>query len=298
MAGGSSAGSAAAVAAGLVPLAVGTDTGGSVRIPAALCGVVGLRPSFGGVPTAGVFPLSRSLDTVGPLANDVRDVALGWGVLSGKPVRFTSPALSGLGIGVPVGAWFDQLDEMVGSAMDRLVARLALSGAMIRRAPMPDAAELYEVYRVVQSAEAFAVHRDRLAAAPALFDPEVRDRLRAAARVSASEYALAMGRLAELRETAATRLDGVNFLLLPTVPVIAPPLGARQIDLGGGWTSPRDALLAFNTPWSVLGLPAVSVPLPGTAPLPVGAQLIGVPGGEAALLATAQTVAEAVSGLG
>jgi aspartyl-tRNA(Asn)/glutamyl-tRNA(Gln) amidotransferase subunit A len=294
MAGGSSAGSAAAVAAGLVPLAVGTDTGGSVRIPAALCGAVGLRPSFGAVPTAGVFPLSGSLDTVGPLANDVRDAALGWAVLSGTTVEFTPPALSELRIGLPAGAWFDRLDDMVASAMDAFLARLAQGGATIRRVPVPDATELREVYRDVQSAEAFAVHRDRLDAAPDLFDSEVRDRLRAAGRVSAPQYAQALGRLTELREGAAARLNGVDFLLLPTVPVLAPPLGARDSDLGsdlgGGWTSPRDALLAFDTPWSVLGLPAMSVPVPGAAPLPVGAQLIGPPGGDAALLAAAQAI--------
>src|SRR5262249_34173251 len=130
----------------------------------------------------------------------------------------------------------------------------------------------------------------RLANAPDLFDPEVRDRLLVAGQVPAWEYALALRRLGELRAGAAARLDGLDLLLLPTVPILAPPLGARDEDIGGGWTSPRDALLAFDTPWSVLGLPAISIPVPGPAPLPVGAQLVGAPGDDVRLLAAAGAV--------
>ncbi|MBO3748748.1 amidase [Streptosporangiaceae bacterium NEAU-GS5] len=295
MAGGSSAGSAAAVAAGLVPFALGTDTGGSVRIPAALCGVAGLRPTSGALPMAGVFPLSRSLDTVGPIANDVGGVALGWAVLSGTAAGVTPSPLAELRVGLPVGDRLDQVDDTVGSALERLVSRLAAGGATIRQVAVPDVAELREIYRLVQSAEAYGVHRDRLAAAPELFGAEVRDRLRTAGQVTAPEYAAAMARLTELRETAAGRFDGVDVLLLPAAPVLAPPLDARDGDFGGGWTSPRDALLAFNTPWSVLGLPAMSVPLPAKT-LPVGAQLVGPPAAEAAVLAAAAVVAGVVEG--
>jgi aspartyl-tRNA(Asn)/glutamyl-tRNA(Gln) amidotransferase subunit A len=98
-------------------------------------------------------------------------------------------------------------------------------------------------------------------------------------------------RLAQVRAAAARRLDGVDVLVLPTVPVLAPPLGARDTPIGGGWTSPRDALLAHNALWGVLGLPAVSVPIPNPGGLPVGAQLVGAPGGDAALLAMAETIA-------
>jgi aspartyl-tRNA(Asn)/glutamyl-tRNA(Gln) amidotransferase subunit A len=283
MAGGSSAGSAAAVAAGLVPLAVGTDTGGSVRIPAALCGVAGLRPSPEGVPVTGVFPLSWSLDTVGPIAANLADVVIGWRVLGGQPVAAPTPARAPR-IGVPAGPWFDKVDGAVGTVVGAWLSRL--DGA-VRTVPVPDAEELFEIYRVVQSAEAMAVHADRMARAPDRYQPETLARLRAAEQVPAWAYATALRRLRELRAQAVHRLAGVDVLVLPTVPVPAPPLGTREADVGGGWTHARDALLAFTVPWSVLGLPALSLPAGAAGGLPVGVQLVGLPGADDELLALA-----------
>ena len=295
MAGGSSAGSAAAVAAGVVPLAVGTDTGGSVRIPAALCGVAGIRPSFGRVPTAGVFPLSWSLDTVGPLAASVADLVAGLEALSGERVRAPVPAAWTLRIGVVTGPWFDRVGDPVATAIIGLVERLQGAGADVREAEVPDAEELATVYRLVQSAEAVAVHAERLERAPDSYEPETLTRLRTAAEVPAWQYATALRRLGELRAGAAQRLDGLDALLLASVPVLAPPVGARDAELGGGWRSPREALLGFCSPWSVLGLPSLSLPVPAPAALPVGAQLVGRPGGDAELLAVAAAV-EALAG--
>jgi aspartyl-tRNA(Asn)/glutamyl-tRNA(Gln) amidotransferase subunit A len=291
MAGGSSAGSAAAVAAGLVPLAVGTDTGGSVRIPAALCGVVGIRPTMGLVPTDGVFPLSWSLDTVGVLAGDVAGAAAGLAVLSGRadPGGGIGPAAS-VGppprVGLVTGSWFERLDGTVRARVDELVRRLP----RVVPIAVPDAADLHALYVTVQSAEAVAVHHARMTTAPDLYDAEVLARLRAAAEVPAHAYAAALRRLAGLRRAAGARLAGVDLLLLPTVPILAPPLGCRDADLGGGWRSPRDALLAHDALWGVLGLPAVSVPLPNQGGLPVGVQLVGRPGADAAVLAWAATI--------
>ncbi len=282
MAGGSSAGSAAAVAAGLVPLSVGTDTGGSVRIPAALCGAVGLRPSTDGVPVEGVFPLSWSLDTVGPIAGTVADAVLGWRVLAGAAAPDTAPAQPR--IGVPAGPWFEKVDGRVGGTVEDAVRRLC---GPVQPVPVPDAEELSYLYRTVQSAEAIAIHHERMTEAPELFEPETLERLTIAARVPAWEYARALRRLHELRIQAMRRLAGVDVLVLPTVPILAPPLGTRN---GlAGWDTVRDALLAFTVPWSVLGLPAISVPVAGLGlgELPVGAQLVGLPGGDAELLALA-----------
>jgi Asp-tRNA(Asn)/Glu-tRNA(Gln) amidotransferase A subunit family amidase len=288
MAGGSSAGSAAAVAAGLVPLAVGTDTGGSVRIPAALCGVVGIRPSPDRVPTNGVFPLSWSLDSVGVMAADVAGTATGWQVCSGATAAAPAVRPDALRIGLPLG--FDRVDDVVRHGFDGLVDRLAAHGARLAPVEVPDVEELRWLYRTIQSVEAVAVHHDRMTNAPQLFDPEVLQRLRIAAQVPARDYAVALRRFTEVRAAAGRLLDGLDLLLLPTVPIVAPPLGARDTDIGGGWTSPRDALLAHNTPFSVLGLPSVSIPVAAPGVLPVGVQLVGRPHADEALLSAALAV--------
>jgi Asp-tRNA(Asn)/Glu-tRNA(Gln) amidotransferase A subunit family amidase len=304
MAGGSSAGSAAAVAAGLVPLAVGTDTGGSVRIPAALCGVVGVRPTVALVPTAGVFPLSWSLDTVGVIASDVAGAAAGLQVLTCTTVRATghsgllSPAVAVLRIGLATAPLFDRLDPTVRDCFDAFLRALQDAGAIVAPVEVADADELAWLYRTVQSVEAVAIHHDRLTSTPELFDPEVLERLQVAAQVPAHTYASALKRLGEVRAAAEQRFAGLDLLALPTVPVLAPPLGARDADIGGGWTSPRDALLAHTAAWSVLGVPSISIPIPvsiaapvsGAAGLPVGAQLIAPPGQDAQLLGAARAI--------
>jgi aspartyl-tRNA(Asn)/glutamyl-tRNA(Gln) amidotransferase subunit A len=294
MAGGSSAGSAAAVAAGLVPLAVGTDTGGSVRIPAALCGVTGIRPSLGRAPTDGVFPLSWSLDTVGVLAADVASAITGWEILTGAgPAGQPRPASR---IGLIDDAWFNRLADPVREAWKAALARLASHGIEFVAVSIPDGAELLELYRTVQSVEALSIHYERLTEHPELFDAEVRQRLDAATGVTARKYAQGLRRLAEVRSTAADRFAGLDLIALPTVPIVAPPVGARDADLGGGWMVPRDALLAHNAPFSSLGTPAVSLPLPASG-LPVGMQLVGAPGTDTALLSMALTIERIVAGV-
>jgi aspartyl-tRNA(Asn)/glutamyl-tRNA(Gln) amidotransferase subunit A len=290
MSGGSSGGSAAAVAAGLVPLAVGTDTGGSVRIPAALCGVVGIRPTIGTVPGDGVFPLSWSLDTPGVLAADVAGTAAGWRVLAGaRGDRPPRPDAATLRVGLVSGPWFDRLDDTVRARFDAFVAALSARVAGVGPVAVADAEDLHAMYVTVQSAEAAAIHRDRMTREPHLFDPEVRQRLEIAMTVPGYAYASALRRLTGLRASAADRLAGFDLLVLPTVPVVAPPLYTR--DAVGGWPSAREALLGHDALWGVLGMPALSVPIPNPGGLPVGAQLVGAPGGDAALLAMAETIA-------
>lgn len=289
MAGGSSAGSAAAVAAGIVPLAVGTDTGGSVRIPAALCGTVGFRPSPGRIPTDGVLELAWSLDAVGPIAATVADVALAFGVMADPPGRASAegpaPDARGLRVGVVGGPWYSRVDPAVGACVSAAVDALAKSGARIVEVPVPDGEELAETYRLVQSGEAVAIHQERMSKTPERFAPETLERLRVAAEVPAWAYARALRRLHELRASAGSRFEDADLLLTPSVPILAPEVGARDPQ-PGGWESPRQALLAFASPWSVLGLPAISVPAPRPAgALPAGLQLVGRSGGDEALLA-------------
>jgi aspartyl-tRNA(Asn)/glutamyl-tRNA(Gln) amidotransferase subunit A len=238
MAGGSSAGSAAAVAAGLVPLAVGTDTGGSVRIPAALCGVVGIRPTMGQVPTDGVFPLAWSLDSVGVLANDIAGASAGWRLLSGSNEPGPTPALADVRVGLVTGAWFERLDDSVRARFEELVALLRPRVVRLEPVPVPDAEGLRSLYATIQSVEALTIHEQRMRTAPELFDPEVLQRLQAAVDIPAPAYAAGLRRLAQVRADATKRFASFDILVLPTVPVVAPPLGIRDADIGGGWTSP------------------------------------------------------------
>jgi Asp-tRNA(Asn)/Glu-tRNA(Gln) amidotransferase A subunit family amidase len=272
---------------------VGTDTGGSVRIPAALCGVTGIRPTQGRVPTDGVFPLSWSLDTVGALAADVAGTVTGWEVLTGVSASGATGTVSRIGL---VGdAWFDRLSDPVRAAWRGALARLSAHGIELVDVSVPDGEQLYELYRTVQAVEVVAIHHDRMNQAPELFDPEVRQRLDAAGSVTAREYAWNLRRLAEVRGSAADRFAGVDLMALPTVPIVAPPVDARDLDLGGGWRIPRDALLAHNAPFSSLGVPSMSLPIPGEG-LPIGLQLVGPPGADEALLAMASSVERILAG--
>jgi aspartyl-tRNA(Asn)/glutamyl-tRNA(Gln) amidotransferase subunit A len=289
MTGGSSSGSGAAVAAGLVPAALGTDTGGSVRIPAALCGIVGLRPSQGAVSSAGVFPLSSTLDTVGPLAGSVADTALLWSVLVGRPVA-TVP-VAGMRVGVVRSDVTDQIVPQQAEALDRAVATLKSGGFVLGETPMSDLAELHQIYLRIQRPEAYAVHAERIEQTPELFEPEVLHRMTSTADTPGWDYVAAKD---AQRDHQSRPLD-VDLLLLPTVPIEASPIGVRDTDVGAGWTNPIPALLAFNSPWSVLGRPAISVPVAGGA-LPGSVQLVGRPGGEDQLLAAAAVLADRLQG--
>lgn len=278
--GGSSSGSAAAIAAGIVPIALGTDTGGSVRIPPALCGLVGLRPTQGAVPTNGVFPLSTTLDTIGPMAASVADAAALWQVLAGRPV--VDVPVDGLRIGVIRP---DQVVPSQLAALDRAVAALP-AGGVRRDVPLPD---LGQVYGQIQGPEAYAVHARRVAESADLFEPEVLRRLERASEVRAWEYVSALAARDRVRAGYLDRL-GVDLLVLPTVPITAPPIGARDTDLGAGWTDPTPALLACTIAWSVLGLPAIAIPVPSDG-LPTSVQLVGRADAEDQLFAMAAYLA-------
>ncbi|GAA4481313.1 amidase [Actinoallomurus oryzae] len=284
MTGGSSSGSAAVVAAGVVPASVGTDTGGSVRIPAALCGVVGLKPSHGAVPLDGVYPVAPSLDTVGPLARTAADCRLLWHVLSGRTA--TGPG------GARRVGWIppDVIHPAWPQVADTAMRCLAGGGFAVEEVTVPGAAALARAYHTIQSSEVYAVHADRMATAADLYDEEVAERLRGAARVRGWEYVRARDLRERSRDAITALLRGHDLLALPTVPITAPPLGARRTD---GVPDVRTALLALTSPWSVLGLPAVSVPAGLVDGLPVGLQLVGPAGGEDLLLAVAQELYDA-----
>ncbi|MGH4019660.1 MAG: amidase, partial [Pseudonocardiaceae bacterium] len=189
--GGSSSGSAAAVAAGLVPLALGTDTGCSVRTPAALCGVVGLKPARGALPTAGVFPLSETCDHVGLLGRDVGTVAVAFSALSGQRIDPSAPLPPGIVIGRPTDRYWQVHDPEIAAGVDRAATALAAAGAVVRELTMPGIEELAATYPVIVGAEAYATHARWLAERPGDYQPATAARLRDAAAHTAADYVTA-----------------------------------------------------------------------------------------------------------
>lgn len=291
MTGGSSSGSAAVVAAGVVPVSVGTDTGGSVRIPAALCGVVGLKPSHGAVPVDGVYPVAPSLDTVGPLARTVADCRLLWEVLAGRTA-------AGRGEAAPMArrvGWIppDTIHPTSPRVADAAWRCLAGGGIAVEEVAVPGAAALARAYHTIQGSEVYAVHADRMATAADLYDEEVAERLRGAARVRGWEYVRARDLRDRSRDAVTALLREHDLLALPTAPIPAPPLDARDRRVGDAAIDVRTALLALTSPWSVLGLPAITVPAGLVDGLPVGLQLVAPAGGEDLLLTVAQELHDA-----
>ncbi|TDC95573.1 amidase [Nonomuraea deserti] len=307
MSGGSSGGSAAAVAAGMVPLALGTDTGGSVRIPSALCGIAGFKPAYDAIPSDGVFPLSRTLDHVGVLAGDARDCLLAYRCLTAQDSGQDAGQDSGQDVSRARVAWLDPAGLFPGDPRVVRAARAASGAEEEVRLPADAGGELRETYTTIQSCEAAAVHADRLADAPELFDAEVLDRLRAAEEVPGWRYVRAMAARERLARTVGELFGRHDVLALPAVPMTAPPIGRREAVLDGEKIAVRAALLAYTSPWNVLGLPALTVPAglvdgpdspngpmdspnsPMNSPsgLPVGLQLVCRPGQERLLFEVA-----------
>ncbi|MFJ7078950.1 amidase [Streptomyces sp. NPDC098781] len=276
MSGGSSGGSAAAVAAGMVPLALGTDTAGSVRVPAALCGVVGFKPAFGALPVSGIYPLAPTLDHVGLFTATSYDALLASRALNGgSPEHTPSTALPACG--GPV-AWTPP--ENI-APTDPRVAQIAYD-SLTRSGANPytvsgllgDAGDLFRTFSTLQGHEAFAVHAAHLCGEESLIDPEVLSRLRTGQSVSAEQYAEADRARRDFRDLVLRLLDQHPVLALPTVPVIAPQIDQRTVQVGSTTIETRAALLSLTSPWNMAGVPTLSVPVGHVDGLPVGVQLI------------------------
>lgn len=290
--GGSSGGSAISVATGMALASIGTDTRASIRVPAALSGVVGLKPTYGTLSTRGVVSLAWTMDHVAPMAATVGDVALVLDVLTGAK---TGPLLAaagglidGLRIGVPAAGFVDAEPGVTAAVHDAL-DRLASSGAKIDDAPRPDAADLALANAaglIVSRCEAATIHRS-LGLDRSRYWEEVADQLGAAAEIPAVDYLEAQRARAELRAGLETMFTSFDLLAMPTSPVVAPPRDDFADYL---------MLLARNAiPWSFIGLPAISVPCGTSAGLPVGLQLVAPPGREDLLVAVATSVEETVA---
>jgi aspartyl-tRNA(Asn)/glutamyl-tRNA(Gln) amidotransferase subunit A len=293
--GGSSGGSAAAVAAGIVPIALGSDTGGSIRCPAALCGVVGLKPTTGSIPAAGVASLAWSQDAVGPIAATAADCAELHRVLSGDGDGggAAAPARAGaLRLGVDPAAW-DACAPAVAAAGRAAVDGLAAGGAEITELSLPDAALAGSASIVTILAEAAAEWARVLDGDPEGFSPWVRAAVRAGREMPAATYlrAARVRGLLRRRMRDAFAGAGVDLVATPAVPVTAAPAGSAKVELNGRRQAVDAVHSRFTALASVTGQPALSVPcgLDGTG-LPVGLQLIGRPGEEALLLHVAALV--------
>jgi aspartyl-tRNA(Asn)/glutamyl-tRNA(Gln) amidotransferase subunit A len=286
MSGGSSGGSAVAVAAGMVSLALGTDTAGSVRVPAALCGVVGLKPAYDVVPSAGVYPLAPTLDHVGLFAATSEDALLGYQAISDRPAFVGSDRLA---VGwIPPDA-IAVTDPRVEELTRRLVAGAGFDVEVVRGFPKGERA-LFEVFSTLQSREAFLVHEHHLAADHDLIDPEVRARLHKGGEVTDRLYAQADEVRHELTVMVDELLAKYDALALPAVPIVAPVIGGRRVTVAGAELEVRQALLSLTCLWNMTGSPAISVPAGRVDGLPVAVQLISAPGNEHLLFEAARAV--------
>ena len=294
IAGGSSGGSAAAVAAGLVDYAVGTDTAGSIRIPSACCGVVGLKPTYGTVPATGVFPLSWSCDHVGPIASGVAEAALLLEALSGVPARPPAPPAP-LRLGRLVGPELALVDPAVREVIDGCCARLERDGARIDEVELPLGAARSAVGAMVLP-ELAAAHAPLIAeTGEEGYSQHILNAIRRGRRALAVDYLAGL----RYRERFAALVDGLlaerEALLLPTLPVVAPALASREVELGdGSRVGIQQALTALPGAFNCSGSPVVSIPVGSVDGMPVGMSLVGRAGGDHELLGVARLVQGAV----
>jgi aspartyl-tRNA(Asn)/glutamyl-tRNA(Gln) amidotransferase subunit A len=284
IAGGSSGGSAAAVAAGLCYAAIGTDTAGSIREPAALCGCVGIKPTYGRVSARGVIPLSWSLDHVGPMAATVGDAAVLLQAIAGYdpldvcsadvPVSDYVPGLRDgaktLRVGIPRPHFYDDLDDEVRAAVEQALVVIGTQVAEIREVRIEVSSD-----RTVQAAESYAYHADNVARTPELYQPETLRRIRSGANISAAEYIQRRRELDQERRRAHDIFGEVDLLVTPTMPIPAPAIADLKKDPAA--LRPAELALLRNTrPFNVWGLPAISVPCGFTkSGLPIGLQIAG-----------------------
>lgn len=295
--GGSSGGSGAAVATDLCYGALGSDTGGSIRIPSAFCGVVGLKPTFGRVSKHGVFPLAWNLDHVGPITSTVEDNATMLNALAGYDpadphsvdlpeedfTRDLGRGVEGARVGVPSDFYFENVDEGVGARVMEAAEVFVSLGAELREVEIPNLGESLHAQRLILAAEAFAVHEERLKTDPERFDDQSLERLLAGESLRASRYARARQRGLESRREFVDALRDCEVILTPSVPIPATRIGERETTIEGHEEAVYSALTRLTGPTNLNGLPSLSVPCGTTDGLPVGLQLIGRPFCEATL---------------
>jgi len=300
VAGGSSSGSGAAVAAHLALGALGTDTGGSIRLPAACCGIVGLKPTYGRVSRAGVMPLSWSLDHVGPMARTVRDAAVLLGLIAGHDGHDATSSrralpdyaaaldrpIAGLRVAVPEHYYWDGVAPEVDGAVRAAISALAELGARVDERELPDPRLLVDVANIIARCESAAVHGRLVREQPHALQPAVRARLEVGFHLSAYDYLQATRLRARLTRTFVRDVFAdADVLAMPTIPEPAPTLESVKAGSTEEIVRRMGRFSRLTRPWNALGLPALSVPCGfSAAGLPIGLQLVGRPFDEATVL--------------
>lgn len=288
--GGSSGGSGAAVASSQCIASLGSDTGGSIRIPAAVCGVVGLKPTYGRVSRFGTIPLSWSLDHAGPIAKTVEDAAILLGVIAGHDPKDTSTShravpdyrgalkdgLSGMKIGVPKGYFFDHLDREILQAVKTAIAKLAESGADILEVSIPHLENCAAMEAHINLAEATSYHEKYLKSRPGDYGPGVRTDLEAGRYLLATDYVKSQRARTLLQRHFRSVFEAADIIVSPTLPAFPPKIGEVHVQSGDLREHIIDAFLRFNIPYDLTGLPAVSLPCGFSSHgLPIGLQMAG-----------------------
>jgi aspartyl-tRNA(Asn)/glutamyl-tRNA(Gln) amidotransferase subunit A len=297
--GGSSSGSGAAVAARLTFAALGSDTGGSIRMPAHFCGVTGLKTTVGRISRAGAMPLSQSLDTVGPLARTVEDCALLLGLMAGADpndptaigddvpdyMAATRESLEGLTVGVPTAFYVDDLDADTARILDETLATLKREGAEVVQVELPDQRQLTAACQFVLAVEAAAFHKRWMIERPQDYGPQVLMRLQNGLAISGVSYLEAMRWRGPALAAHVAATAGVDAVLAPVAPVAAPTIAESDVGNSPDAEAVIQRLTRFTRPVNYLGLPSLAIPAGFTdTGLPVGMQLIGRPFDEATLL--------------
>jgi Asp-tRNA(Asn)/Glu-tRNA(Gln) amidotransferase A subunit family amidase len=279
VAGGSSGGSAAALAAGLVDAALGSDSGGSIRIPAACCGVVGLKVTFGAVPIDGCWPLAPSYDTAGPMARDVAGCERMMEAMAPGYERASLDSLGELRVGV---AWLEHADPLVRARVQEAAARFPHARAV--DLPLPDgvytgfAREVVEVHAAL-----FSDHEE-------LYGPSVAHKMRASMQITDAQAQEGMRARERYRERVAELMADLDLILTPTVPMVAPPAGIGDLEL-------RGRMLSLTFAWNAIGAPALALPCgPAEDGLPASIQLMGKPGEDALVLAAGRLLERTAAG--
>jgi aspartyl-tRNA(Asn)/glutamyl-tRNA(Gln) amidotransferase subunit A len=273
--GGSTSGGAVAAADGMCEISIGSDTGGSTRIPAALCGLVGFKPSRQRISTAGVFPLSQSMDSIGPIAPSVDACAKADAVMAGENFTPLKPApIAGLRIGIAQGMPLEKLDDTVGKRFPEAIDRLERAGARLSNQALPLLERMARVNSRggIQPAEAFTVNRDRLDRRGDEIDPNVRARLERARGIPAADYIEMANERAALIGAMDAALADLDVLALPTTPIVAPTM--EEMAAADVFARQNAMLLRNTSMWNFFDCCGISLPLPREGGLPTGLMLV------------------------